>query len=94
MTSNSDSRLASLIQRVETLEAEKVKLTADIAEVYAEAKSDGFDTKAMRRVVAIRKMKAADRAELEANIDTYMKSLGMLSDTPLGRAAMERDGVA
>lgn len=75
--------LRSFIERVERLESEKKALTEDIREVYAEAKGQGFDTKIMRKVVALRKLDTADRQEQEAVLDLYLTALGM-SGTPLG----------
>jgi uncharacterized protein (UPF0335 family) len=69
--------LKSFIERVERLEEEKAALTADIREVYAEAKGQGFDTKIMRQVVRLRKLESADRQEQEAILDLYMSALGM-----------------
>ena len=69
--------LKSFIERVERLEEEKAALTADIREVYAEAKGQGFDTKIMRQVVRLRKLENADRQEQEAILDLYMSALGM-----------------
>ena len=72
-------QLRSLIERVERLEEEKAALTADIREVYSEAKGHGFDTKIMRQVVRLRKLDRADRQEQEAILDLYMSALGMRS---------------
>lgn len=69
-------RLKSFIERIERLEEEKKNLTADTREVYAEAKSAGFDTKTMRKVVALRKLDASDRQEQEALLETYLRALG------------------
>jgi uncharacterized protein (UPF0335 family) len=71
-------RLKSFIDRIERLEDEKKNLLADIREVYAEAKSDGFDSKIMRRVVAVRKLDDVERNEQEALLDTYLRALGEL----------------
>lgn len=70
-------QLKSLIDRIERLEEEKTALTADIREIYAEAKGHGFDTKIMRQVVRIRKLDKADRQEQEAVLDLYLSALGM-----------------
>ena len=70
-------QLRSLIERIERLEEEKAALTADIREVYSEAKGNGFDTKIMRQVVRIRKLDKADRQEQEAVLDLYLSALGM-----------------
>ena len=68
-------KLQQFIARIERLEAEKAELAADIREVYAETKSFGFDTKVLRKVIARRKMDAAERAEIEALIDLYEAGL-------------------
>ncbi len=70
-------RLRSFIERIERLEEEKAALAADIREVFAEAKSNGFDTKIMRQVVRLRKMESADREEQELLLDLYKRALGM-----------------
>ena len=58
-------RLRSLIERIERLEEEKAALGSDIRDIYAEAKSAGFDVKIMRAIIKLRKMNAADRDEQE-----------------------------
>lgn len=83
-------QLRSIIERVERLEEEKAVLAADIKEVYAEAKGNGFDTKTIRQLVRIRKQDSAERQEAEALLELYKNALGMLGDTPLGEAAMGR----
>jgi uncharacterized protein (UPF0335 family) len=70
-------RLRTFIERIERLEEEKAALAADIREVYAEAKSDGFDAKTMRQVVKLRKMDSSDRQEQEALLDLYKAALGL-----------------
>jgi uncharacterized protein (UPF0335 family) len=70
-------RLRSFIERIERLEEEKAALAADIREVYAEAKGDGFDAKTMRQIVRLRKLDSADRAEQEALLDLYKAALGL-----------------
>ena len=72
-------QLQSLVERVERLEEEKAALTADIREVYSEAKGQGFDTKIMRQVVRLRRLDRADRQEQEAILDLYLGALGMRS---------------
>ncbi|MBA4801975.1 MULTISPECIES: DUF2312 domain-containing protein [Euryhalocaulis] len=69
-------RLRSFIQRIERLEADKAEVMADMKEVYAEAKSMGFDTKIMRQVVRLRKMDQQDRSEQEAVLDLYLHAVG------------------
>ncbi|MEL6289781.1 MAG: DUF2312 domain-containing protein [Pseudomonadota bacterium] len=73
-------QLRSFVERVERLEEEKAALAQDIREVFAEAKSVGFDTKVMRQIIRIRKQDSNERAEQEAVLDTYMRALGMAPD--------------
>ena len=70
-------QLRSLIERIERLEEEKAALTADIREVFAEAKGNGFDVKTMRQVLKLRKMDSNDIAESEALLDVYRRVLGL-----------------
>ena len=70
-------RLHSLIERIEKLEEDKKEISTDIREVFAEAKSAGFDVKIMRAILKLRKMNAADRDEQEFLLDTYRKALDM-----------------
>ena len=70
-------QLRSLVERIERLEEEKAALSADIREVYSEAKGLGFDAKVMRQVVRLRKLDRADRQEQEAILDLYLAALGM-----------------
>ena len=74
-------QLRSLVERIERLEEEKKAIADDIREVFAEAKGNGFDTKAMRQVLKIRKLDASERMEQEALLDTYLHALGMVPDT-------------
>lgn len=71
--------LRAFIERIERMEEEKAAIAADIKEIYAEAKGNGFDTKIVRRIVAIRKQDANERAEQEAILQLYMGALGMAS---------------
>lgn len=73
----SDDRLRLLIERIERLEEEKKGIADDVKDVYAEAKAVGYDTKTMRSIVRLRKMKPDDRAEQEALLDTYKAALGL-----------------
>jgi uncharacterized protein (UPF0335 family) len=72
-------QLRSLVERIERLEEEKAALSADIREVYSEAKGVGFDARIMRQVVRLRKLDRADRQEQEAVLDLYLSALGMRS---------------
>lgn len=69
-------KLKQFFARIERLENEKAELAADIREVYAEAKTFGFDTKVLRKAIALRKIDIDERAEQEALLDLYMGVLG------------------
>lgn len=70
-------QLRAFIERIERLEEEKKTLADDIKDVYGEAKSMGFDTKILRKVISIRKQDHDERMEQEAILDTYLHALGM-----------------
>lgn len=69
--------LKSFIERVERLEEEKKAIADDVKDVYGEAKGKGYDTKIMRRIVALRKMDANEREEQGAILDLYASALGV-----------------
>ena len=69
--------LRAFIERIERLEEEKQAIAGDVKEVFSEAKGEGFDVKAMRAVLRLRKMDQDDRAEQEALLETYLTALGM-----------------
>ena len=71
------NQLNTFVDRIERLEEEKKELSADIREVFSEAKGAGFDVKVLRQVLKLRKMDPADRAETEFLRDEYKKLLGM-----------------
>ena len=71
-------RLKNFVERVERLTEEKDVIATDIREVYGEAKATGFDTKILRRVIALRKMDRDEREEQETVLDLYLSALGML----------------
>lgn len=71
------AQLRGYIERIERLEEEKTALAADIREVFAEAKATGFETKAMREILKLRRLDQADRQEQESLIDLYKAALGM-----------------
>jgi uncharacterized protein (UPF0335 family) len=72
--------LKAFIERIERLEEEKKTLSDDIRDVYAEAKGNGFDVKALRTVVRLRKQDLNERKEQEALVETYLHALGMLPE--------------
>ena len=71
-------QLKAFVERVERLEEEKSGIGADIREVYAEAKGNGFDVPTIRTVVKLRKMDVNERKEADAILETYLAALGML----------------
>lgn len=91
--SNINAQLRGIVERIEKLEDDKAAIAADIKEIYAEAKANGFDTKILRKVIALRKKEAVERAEEEAMLEVYMNALGMIADLPLGQAALKREGL-
>ena len=76
LTSASKEKLRQFVASIETLETEKAEIAEQIKEVYGEAKSLGFDTKALRAVVKLRKQNANDRAEAEMMLDLYLEAVG------------------
>jgi uncharacterized protein (UPF0335 family) len=80
-------QLKSIIARVEKLEEEKAAIADDIKDVFAEAKGNGFDVKAIRQILKLRKMDAQEREEEETILDTYLRALGMLPDFEESEAA-------
>lgn len=90
--SNSHGQLKSFIERIERLEEEKKAISEDIKEVFSEAKSMGFDVKALRGVLKFRKQEPHKREEEEAVLNTYLAALGHLADTPLGDFAISGIG--
>ena len=81
------NQLKSFIERIERLMEEVKGLQDDIKDVYAEAKGNGFDTKVMRKIIALRKRDAAEREEEEAILDLYMQALGMVPGSVMREAA-------
>lgn len=71
-------QLKSIISRVEKLTEEKDAISADIKDVFAESKGAGFDVKAIKAIIKIRKLDSSEREEQETILDTYMNALGML----------------
>lgn len=90
---NSQQQLRSIIERIVNLEEQRQGLADDIKDILTEAKSNGFDKGALRTAVKIA-MEDAEKREKrltkEQILETYLNALGMLSDLPLGEAAIER----
>ena len=72
------ARLKSFIERIERLEVEKKVIAEDIKEVYAEAKTTGFEPKIIRKIVSVRKIELQKRREENELLDLYMSAIGML----------------
>lgn len=84
-------RLKSFIDRIERLDEERKAITTDISEIRSEARQAGFDVKAINIILQRRKRDATELAEQDAMVDLYMRALGDLAGTPLGKSAVERN---
>jgi uncharacterized protein (UPF0335 family) len=71
-------QLKAIVERIERLEEEKKTISDDIKDVYGEAKGNGYDVKALRTIIRLRKQDADERAEQETILETYLSALGML----------------
>jgi uncharacterized protein (UPF0335 family) len=72
-----NEQLKSIVERIERLEDEKKGISADITDIFTEAKGSGFDVKAIRRIIKMRKLSAEEREAQELVYDTYCRALGM-----------------
>ena len=77
LQTSAKDQLRTIVARIERLEEEKAALSTDLKEVYAEAKGNGFDVKALRTVIRLRKQDETKRREEEAVLATYLHALGM-----------------
>lgn len=82
-TNFSKDQLKSFVSRIERLEEEKATIAQDVKDVYAEAKSTGFDVKILKQVIRLRKQDASEREEQEAILDLYLNALEMQMSLPL-----------
>ena len=78
LNATAQTQLRTVIERIERLEEDKAGVMADLKEVYAEAKGNGFDSKIIRKVVRMRKQDKAKRLEEEALVDLYLSAIGGL----------------
>ncbi|MDQ0465053.1 uncharacterized protein (UPF0335 family) [Caulobacter ginsengisoli] len=78
LNATAQAQLKSVVERIERLEEDKAAVMADLKEVYAEAKGNGYDVKILRKVVRLRKQDKAKRQEEEALIDLYLSAVGGL----------------
>lgn len=90
LQNSTQKQLRQLVEQIERLEEEKAALSGDIRDKYLEAKSVGFDVKALRRIIRERKKSKVERDEEDAIYETYAMALGMLG-TPLGEYADRQD---
>ena len=81
VVSFAQGQLQSIIERIENLLEEKQAITDDVKEIYMEAKGNGFDTKILRKVVALRRKDARERQEEETITDLYLEALNMIIKT-------------
>lgn len=82
-------QLRTFVERIERLSEEKQIIADDIRDIYAEAKGCGFDTKILKKVIALRKKDAQERTEEELILDTYLTALGMRTQGELFSEAAE-----
>ena len=87
---NSKGMLASYVERIEALEAEKKGLADDIKDIYTEVRAAGLSAKHVRAIIKERRQDPAERRAFEETLDQYRAALGMLADSPLGAAAMKK----
>jgi uncharacterized protein (UPF0335 family) len=78
LNTTAQTRLKTIVERIERLEEDKAAVAGDIKEVFAEAKGEGFDVKILRKVVRLRKQDKAKRQEEEALLDLYLAAIGGL----------------
>ena len=87
-----NSQLASIVRRIEALEAAKADTVRTIANAYAAAKADGYDVRALRAVIRLRSWDEKELADHEARVDAYSDALFAFEHTPLGQAAKAAGG--
>lgn len=85
-------QLRQIVEQIERLEEDKKSIAEDIRDKYAEARAVGFDVKALRQVIALRKKSKTDRDEEQSILEVYMHALGMLDGTPMGDYLAAKDG--
>jgi uncharacterized protein (UPF0335 family) len=76
LNGTAQTQLRTIIERIERLEEDKAAVMADMKEVFAEAKGEGYDVKILRKVIRIRKQDKAKRQEEDAILDLYLSALG------------------
>jgi uncharacterized protein (UPF0335 family) len=81
LQASAQNQLRQLVEQIERLEEEKKAIAGDIRDKYLEAKGLGFDVKALRQIVRLRKKSATERSEEEAILDVYLHALGMIDQS-------------
>lgn len=74
----SKDQLKAIVERIERLEEEKKVISDDVSDIYKEAKGNGYDVKALRTIIRLRKQDANERSEQETILETYMHAMGMV----------------
>ncbi len=87
---NANTAIRRYIERLELVDDQRRDLAIDMREIMKEARNEGFDPKALREVMRLRRMEPQKREELEFNVEAYRAALGDLASLPLGEAAVER----
>jgi uncharacterized protein (UPF0335 family) len=85
LQASAQKQLRQFVEQIERLEEEKKQLASDIRDKFTEAKAVGFDVKALRQIVRLRKKTNAERQEEESVLEVYMHALGMLDEVPVSR---------
>lgn len=78
MHSSDANKLKQYIEKIENLEVEKIEIQEHISDVFAQAKTEGFDPKIMKKVIKLKKMKTEDRETEDFLLDSYMLALGLI----------------
>ncbi|MEW5963942.1 MAG: DUF2312 domain-containing protein [Pseudomonadota bacterium] len=94
LQASAQKQLRQLVEQIERLEEEKKALSGDIRDKYAEAKAVGFDVKALRTIVRMRKKSKTERQEEESILEVYLHALGMLEDSEALDAMADRMAAA
>ncbi|MGQ0455973.1 MAG: DUF2312 domain-containing protein [Hyphomicrobium sp.] len=90
LQASAQKQLRQFVEQIERLEEEKKQLASDIRDKYLEAKAVGFDVKALRQIVRLRKKSQDERIEEETILEVYMHALGMLDDAAALKAAADK----
>lgn len=88
LQASAQKQLRQFVEQIERLEEEKKQLASDIRDKYLEAKAVGFDVKALRQIVRLRKKSQSERQEEESVLEVYMHALGMLDAAPAAVEAL------